>query len=100
MISNATVLVLAEGTVEWPSPGTILVELLVILLFVILNGFFVAAEFALVKVRESQLDEKIAAGSGAAIAGKRMLRQLNAYLSACQFGITVVSLILAVLGVR
>ena len=100
MIPNATVLVLAEGavSVEFPSPGTVVVELIIIFLFVILNGFFVAAEFALVKVRESQLDEKIAGGSGAAIAGKRMLRHLNAYLSACQFGITVASLILGALG--
>jgi CBS domain containing-hemolysin-like protein len=100
VISNTTFLLLAEGTVpvEWPSLGTVVLQLFIIFLFVILNGFFVAAEFALVKVRESQLDEKIAGGSGVAVAGKRMLRNLNAYLSACQLGITLACLILGALG--
>jgi CBS domain containing-hemolysin-like protein len=73
-------------------------QLLVIALFVVLNGFFVAAEFALIKVRDGQLDERIAAGSGAAAISKRMREHLNAYLSACQFGITVASLVLGALG--
>ena len=69
-------------------------------IFVVLNGFFVAAEFALIKVRDGQLDDKIAKGSGAAKIGKRMRENLNAYLSACQFGITVASLVLGALGER
>jgi CBS domain containing-hemolysin-like protein len=91
-------MVLAASPESWPPLGSILLQLFVIALFVLLNAFFVAAEFALVKVREGQLDERIAAGSGAALIGKRMLANLNAYLSACQFGITVASLVLGALG--
>ncbi len=90
----------SASAASWPPLGTVLLQLSVIFLFVLLNGFFVAAEFALVKVRESQLDERAAAGSGAAAIGKRMLGNLNAYLWACQLGITVASLVLGALGER
>lgn len=68
------------------------------LLFVSLNGFFVAAEFALVKVREARIDQLVREGRRAAPAVQHILRHLDRYLSACQLGITLASLILGALG--
>ncbi|MGZ3901221.1 MAG: CNNM domain-containing protein, partial [Bacteroidia bacterium] len=72
--------------------------LLITLLFVLLNGFFVAAEFALVKVRASQLDLKAQKGSSRAKLAKTLLEKLDAYLSATQLGITLASLALGAVG--
>ena len=69
-------------------------RLAVTLLFVLINGFFVAAEFALVKVRRARIDALAKEGSGGAVAVQRILERLDLYLSACQLGITVASLIL------
>ncbi len=88
----------SEVATEWDSPGSILFQLAVILFFVFLNGFFVAAEFALVKVRPSQLDEAAQAGSNGAKLARRMTEDMNAYLSAGQLGITLASLALGFLG--
>jgi len=68
------------------------------LFFVLLNGFFVAAEFALVKVRPARVEELARAGSRGAAGAKHVLRHLALYLSACQLGITLASLILGALG--
>ena len=68
------------------------------LLLVAVNGFFVAAEFALVKVRPTQLDPHIAEGSRRARLARHMLRHLDAYLSATQLGITLASLALGWVG--
>jgi len=70
----------------------------VILFFVLLNGFFVASEFAIVKVRSSQLDAEIGDGTKGARFAKRVTGQLDAYLSATQLGITLSSLALGFLG--
>lgn len=71
-----------------------LVEILIIAGLVFVNGFFVAAEFALVKVRTSQIDQLVEEGSWAAKLTSRALDHLDAYLSASQLGITVASLAL------
>jgi magnesium and cobalt exporter, CNNM family len=68
------------------------------LFFVLLNGFFVAAEFALVKVRESRIDQLAGEGRRSARLAKHVLAHLDRYLSACQLGITLASLILGALG--
>jgi CBS domain containing-hemolysin-like protein len=68
------------------------------LFFVALNGFFVAAEFALVKVREPRIAQLGRDGSRAAPSVQHILRYLDRYLSACQLGITLASLILGALG--
>jgi len=68
------------------------------LFFVALNGFFVAAEFALVKVREPRIAQLGRDGSLAAPSVQHILRHLDRYLSACQLGITLASLILGALG--
>ena len=62
--------------------------LLLALLFVLANGFFVAAEFAIVKVRPTQIAELAAKGSKRARMARRILKRLDAYLSAAQVGIT------------
>jgi CBS domain containing-hemolysin-like protein len=77
---------------------TIAVKLLAVLLLVAANGFFVAAEFALVGVRSSRIETLAASGSGAAKRLMGLLQNLNAYLSACQLGITLASLGLGWIG--
>jgi CBS domain containing-hemolysin-like protein len=71
-----------------------LVDFLIIAGLVFINGFFVAAEFALVKVRTSQIDQLVEQGSWLAKLTSRALDRLDAYLSASQLGITVASLAL------
>jgi len=68
------------------------------LFFVFLNGFFVAAEFAIVKVRASALELKAREGNVFAVVSKHMLAHLDAYLSATQLGITLASLGLGWIG--
>lgn len=63
-----------------------------------MNGFFVAAEFAIVKVRASQLELKVKAGSRTAILSKHIVNHLNGYLAATQLGITLASLGLGWIG--
>jgi CBS domain containing-hemolysin-like protein len=65
---------------------------------VLLNGFFVAAEFALVKVRPTQIETEAAAGGRRARIARAMLKHLDAYLSATQLGITLSSLALGWIG--
>ncbi|MGZ6124206.1 MAG: hemolysin family protein [Myxococcales bacterium] len=65
---------------------------------VALNGFFVATEFALVKVRPTRLDELARRGSGAARRTKKAVENLDEYLSATQLGITLASLALGWIG--
>ena len=77
---------------------TIAVKLLAVLLLVAANGFFVAAEFALVGVRSSRIETLAASGSRAAKRLMGLLHNLNAYLSACQLGITLASLGLGWIG--
>ncbi|MBU0696576.1 MAG: hemolysin family protein [Bacteroidetes bacterium] len=65
---------------------------------VILNGFFVAAEFAIVKVRGSQIEIKVKTGSKVAGIAKHMTEHLDGYLAATQLGITLASLGLGWVG--
>lgn len=76
----------------------IVLKVLTVLVLVALNGFFVAAEFALVKVRTSQLDSLAEEGDARAKLGKQLTANLDAYLSACQLGITLASLALGWVG--
>ncbi len=75
-----------------------ILNLLFTLLLVALNGFFVAAEFAIVKVRASQLELKAQAGNTSARLATNMLAHLDGYLAATQFGITLASLGLGWIG--
>jgi CBS domain containing-hemolysin-like protein len=67
-------------------------HLLAILAIVLANGFFVAAEFAFVKLRDTQLDALILAGHRRAPLARHILQNLTSYLSATQLGITMASL--------
>ncbi|MEA3205742.1 MAG: magnesium and cobalt exporter, family, partial [Verrucomicrobiota bacterium] len=87
----------SEVDAELGSSESILLNLLVILLLVFLNGFFVASEFALVKVRSTQLDALEEGDKRVALA-RRVTSHLDAYLSATQLGITLSSLALGWIG--
>lgn len=63
-----------------------------------LTGFFVATEFAIVKVRSSRLDQLIAEGNKRAVSAKYVVSHLDEYLSACQLGITVTALGIGMVG--
>jgi CBS domain containing-hemolysin-like protein len=67
-------------------------RLLLILAIVLANGFFVAAEFAFVKLRDTQLDALIVTGHRRARLARHILQHLTSYLSATQLGITMASL--------
>ncbi|MDB5055934.1 MAG: rane protein [Bacilli bacterium] len=73
-------------------------KLMMVLGLVLLNGFFVSAEFALVKVRQSRLQELVNEGNKKAKYALAVTRKLDAYLSAIQFGITLASLGLGWVG--
>ena len=73
-------------------------KILFTVLLVLVNGFFVAAEFALVKVRLSQIELKAKEGNRLARLTLTMLQDLEAYLSASQLGITLASLGLGWIG--
>ncbi|MDU2243585.1 MAG: CNNM domain-containing protein, partial [Paenibacillus sp.] len=67
-------------------------------LLVLLNGFFVSAEFAIVKVKNSRIEALAEEGRRNARIAKELLSRLDGYLSACQVGITLSSLGLGWLG--
>src|SRR5665213_4276098 len=67
-------------------------RLLGLLVIVLINGFFVAAEFAFVKLRDTQLDALIVGGHRRAALARHILQHLTSYLSATQLGITMASL--------
>jgi CBS domain containing-hemolysin-like protein len=90
---------IAETIVQHWDPAIVLIgKLLAIAALVLLNGFFVGAEFALVKIRTSHLKTMAASGSKRAGLLRTIKDNLNAYLSACQVGITMASLGLGWLG--
>ena len=75
-----------------------IVKLLLAVFLVVLNGFFVAAEFSIVKVRYSQIQLKAAEGDSMAKQAEHIIKHLDEYLSATQLGITLASLALGWVG--
>lgn len=73
-------------------------DIFLALFLVFLNGFFVAAEFAIVKVRASQIDLKVQQGGRAAKIAKHITMHLDGYLAATQLGITIASIGLGFVG--
>jgi CBS domain containing-hemolysin-like protein len=69
-----------------------------IAILIALTAFFVASEFAIVKIRSSRIDQLIEEGNSNAIAAKKVISNLDEYLSACQLGITITALGLGWLG--
>jgi putative hemolysin len=72
--------------------------LVAVVVLVLANGFFVATEFAIVAVRRSRLEQLVAEGHPSAAAAKDVVGHLDAYIAACQLGITMASLALGWLG--
>ncbi len=72
--------------------------LFAVFLLVLANGFFVAAEFALVRTRRATVEELAKEGRRGASTAVKLMEDLSEYLSACQFGITLASLAIGFLG--
>src|SRR5213080_3345644 len=99
LFSSSAVLPFADALMtRWDSPAVLVGKLAVIAALVALNGFFVACEFAIVKVRASQLDTLAEEGNMRARFAKYVRGHLDAYLSATQLGITLASLALGWIG--
>jgi CBS domain containing-hemolysin-like protein len=95
LLANAS----AELVHEWSfTPNEFFWQAVIVMLIVLLNAFFVAAEFAIVKVRDSQLQAAIEDGVKGAKFAQHVTRNLDAYLSAGQLGITLTSIALGIFG--
>src|SRR5262245_16311489 len=79
---------------DWP----VVLGVSSIAVLVLANGFFVAAEFAIVAVRKSRLEQLVDEGRMGAIAARDVVTHLDAYIAATQFGITLASLALGWIG--
>ncbi len=73
-------------------------RLIAVVALVLLNGFFVASEFALVTVRRTRIEQLAEEGSGSAAAVQRTLNQLDTVIAGTQMGITMASLALGWIG--
>jgi CBS domain containing-hemolysin-like protein len=91
-------LTLFEGPAEHLGAGALSARLGVVLLLVLLNAFFVAAEFALVAVRRSRIDEMAEGGDRGARTVQNALNHLDRYIAGTQLGITLASLALGWVG--
>ena len=74
------------------------ISLTIFIILIVLTAFFVATEFAIVKVRQSRIDQLVAEGKAGSIAAKQVTSHLDEYLSACQLGITVTALGIGMVG--
>lgn len=72
--------------------------MLAVFVLILANAFFVATEFAIVAIRRSRLEQLVAEGSRSALTAKEIVGHLDAYIAACQFGITIASLSLGWIG--
>jgi CBS domain containing-hemolysin-like protein len=68
------------------------VNLTLVVILIAATSFFVAAEFAIVKVRDSRVEQLIQEGNKKALAVRKVIHNLDGYLSACQLGITITAL--------
>jgi CBS domain containing-hemolysin-like protein len=71
-------------------------KIFAVIVLVLLNGFFVAAELALVRIRDTQLEPLVAKGNRRAKVARNILAHIDGYIGATQFGITIVSLALGI----
>ncbi|MCM3764450.1 hemolysin family protein [Neobacillus niacini] len=76
----------------------IAINLIVIAILIAFTAFFVAYEFAIVKIRSTRIDQLVSEGNKNALAAKKIITNLDEFLSACQLGITVTALGLGWLG--
>jgi CBS domain containing-hemolysin-like protein len=89
---------LSSARAHFTGPLTNAVQLAAALFLVLLNGFFVAAEFSLARARMTRLEQLAEAGSGGAQLARAQVKHIDRYLAACQLGITIASLGLGWLG--
>lgn len=75
-----------------------ILKLLMVVILIGLTAFFVAVEFAIIKVRSSRIDQLVSEKRRGALAAKKVTTNLDEYLSACQLGITITALGLGWLG--
>ena len=87
-----------EPATEFPSAAKTIFYLVGIAFFLFLNAFFVASEFAIVKVRPSQIEGEVKDNPVKATTALKVVNNLDGYLSANQLGITIASLALGFLG--
>ncbi|PDY45242.1 hemolysin family protein [Bacillus pseudomycoides] len=73
-------------------------KLIMVVILIALTGFFVAVEFAIIKVRSSRINQLVGEKKRGALAAKKVISNLDEYLSACQLGITITALGLGWLG--
>ena len=78
--------------------GPTALGLLAVIALVLANGFFVATEFAIVAVRRSRLEQLAREGHPRAALAQQVVGHLDAYIAACQLGITMASLALGWIG--
>src|ERR1700736_5142664 len=78
--------------------GLPLLQIVAVAILILANGFFVAAEFSLVSMRETRVEQMIAAGVPGASAVRRLQRDLDGFLPAVQLGVTLCSLALGWIG--
>src|SRR5256712_12318224 len=90
--------ILADGAQHSTTVITIFAKLFAVLFFVVANGFFVGAEFALVSVRRTRLETRAAAGSRRALSALRLINDPTFFISATQVGIRVGSRALGWVG--
>lgn len=76
----------------------LIINLFILVVLILLTAFFVASEFAVVKLRMSRIDQLIDEGNKKAVIAKKVASDLDYYLSACQLGITVTALGLGAIG--
>ena len=78
--------------------GLPLLQIVAVAILILANGFFVAAEFALVSMRDTRVEQMVAAGIPGANAVRRLQRDLDAFLPAVQLGVTLCSLAIGWIG--
>ena len=78
--------------------GFALLEFVAVAMLILANAFFVAAEFALVSIRETRIEQMLAAGVAGARAARRLQQEMDDFLPAVQLGVTLCSLALGWLG--
>ena len=93
-----SVIASGETISSWVAAEIAILQILTVFFLVFLNGFFVASEFAIVKVRDSQIAALEGQSARRVTIARHVIAHLDAYLSATQLGITLASLALGWIG--